>query len=73
MEPPICSLCHKDQRDHPDLEFGLVRFADYEPIDRPGHPKGLLWFCEDYLDAAKSLEYLPSSEALERLRKQFGK
>lgn len=71
MKPPICSLCHRDQRDEPGLEFGLVYFADYESIDHPGHPKGLHWFCSDHLDAAKSLEYVSSSEALERLRRQF--
>ncbi|MDB3940060.1 hypothetical protein N9406_03785 [Verrucomicrobiales bacterium] len=72
MEPPICSLCDRDHRDQPDLDFDLVRFTDYEPIDHPGHPKGLHWFCSDHLEAAKTLEYLYSGEALERLRRQFG-
>lgn len=68
MQPPICSFCHRDQRDCEGLEFGLVKFADYEPLDRPGHPKGMLWFCNEHLEEAKKLEQLESSNALKQLR-----
>lgn len=68
MQPPICSLCDRDQRDHPGLDFDLVRFADYEPIEGPGHPEGLLWFCEDHLAAARELSGDPSDVALRRMR-----
>jgi hypothetical protein len=70
MEPPICSLCDRDQRDFPDLEFELVKFADYESIDHPGHPDGLLWFCADHLEGVKRLTDLDSGEALRRLRSE---
>lgn len=69
MQPPICSFCDRDQRDNADLEFELVRFENYEPLDHPGHPKGLLWFCQDHIDAARKLEHLSSSEALREMRK----
>lgn len=68
MEPPICAVCHRDQRDEPTREFDLVKFADYEPIDRPGHPDGLLWFCEDHLGQAKTLSHLSSGEAIRQFR-----
>ncbi|MCH1410392.1 MAG: hypothetical protein L7V87_15295 [Verrucomicrobiales bacterium] len=71
-EPPIRSLRDRDQQDQPDLDFDLVRLTDYEPIDHPGHPKGLHWFCSYHLEADKTLEYLSSGEALGRLRRQFG-
>lgn len=70
MEPPVCSLCDRDQRDHPDLAFELVKFRDCEVIDMPGHPDGLLWFCQDHLDEAKRYDYLISEEAMRRLREE---
>jgi hypothetical protein len=70
MQPPICSLCHRDQRDKPELDFETVRFSDYEPIDRPGHPEGLHWFCAEHLKAAQALSDLTSAEALRRLREE---
>lgn len=70
MEPPICALCHRDQRDVTELEFALVRFSDYEPLDRPGHPKGLLWFCADHVEAARALSGLSGAAALRRLREE---
>lgn len=73
MEPPICAICGCDQRDEPEREFGLVKFADYEPIDRPGHPSGLLWFCQNHIEAAERLERCVSGEALRRLRRHFAR
>lgn len=68
MEPPICALCHRDQRDHENLEFDLVRFRNYESIDHPGHPEGLLWFCQDHIHAARRLAGRSSGEALRLMR-----
>ncbi|MCB1207613.1 MAG: hypothetical protein KDN18_25400 [Verrucomicrobiae bacterium] len=68
MQPPICDFCHRDGRDHPTLEFALVTFRDYRPIDRPGHPDGMLWFCEDHVAAARTLKHLDSGPALRRMR-----
>ena len=68
MEPPICAFSHRDQRDEPAVRFELVKFANYEPIDGPGHPDGLLWFCEDYLKQAQALSHLSSDDALRRMR-----
>ena len=69
MEPPICAICDRDGRDHPDLEFDLVKFADYEPIDCPGHPDGLRWFCSNHLEKARNLENLTSQNAIKEIRK----
>lgn len=68
MRPPICDFCDRDERDHPGLEFGLVYFRNHEPLDQPGHPKGLLWFCPEHLVVAKELSHLDSGEALRRMR-----
>lgn len=69
MMPPNCAVCGRTLRSDPDLKFGQVRFANFEPIKGPGHPKGLIWFCVDHLDAAKELKHLPSSEAIRELLK----
>ncbi|MEM9018072.1 MAG: hypothetical protein AAGC68_13740 [Verrucomicrobiota bacterium] len=68
MQPPICEVCFRDQRDSPGLEFDLVPFADYEPIDRSGHPDGLLWFCEEHFEATRKWSSLSSREALRKPR-----
>lgn len=68
MEPPICAFCQRDQRDHEEIEFNLVRFRNFESIDRPGHPEGLLWFCQDHLTEARRLDYLTSGQAIARMR-----
>jgi len=68
MEPPICAFCHRDQRDHEEIEFDLVRFRNFESIDHPGHPDGLLWFCQDHLKEARRLEYLTSGQAMTRMK-----
>ncbi len=70
MMPPECPVCGRDLRSDPDLKFGQVRFANFEPIDGPGHPEGLVWFCVDHLDAAKELEHLSSSDAIRELREK---
>lgn len=68
MRPPICDFCDCEERDHPGLEFGLVYFRNHEPLDQPGHPKGLLWFCPEHFAAAQELSHLDSGEALRRMR-----
>lgn len=70
MRPPICDYCDRDERDQPGLEFGLVSFRNYRPIDRPGHPEGLLWFCQDHLGRAREFAHLDSHEALRRMRSE---
>jgi len=68
MRPPICDFCDRDERKHPGLEFGLVSFRNHEPLGEPGHPEGLLWFCQDHISEARSLSHLDSGEALRRMR-----
>jgi|688.fasta_scaffold443584_2 hypothetical protein len=68
MRPPICDYCDRDERDHSGLEFGLVSFRNHRRLDRPGHPEGLLWFCQDHLERARALAALDSHEALRRMR-----
>jgi hypothetical protein len=68
MKPPLCSVCGRNHRSESDLKFGQVRFANFEPIKGPGHPKGLHWICADHLEAAKALSDLSSSDAIRELR-----
>jgi len=70
MRPPICDFCDRDCREHPELEFGLVSFRDREQLEQPGHPEGLLWFCQDHLERARELSHLDSHEALTRMREE---
>lgn len=72
MRPPICALCDRDQRDDWDLNFSLVRFRDFETLDRPGHPKGVEWFCDDHVELARKYEDLPFAEAMKQIRKESG-
>lgn len=72
MRPPICDFCDRDGRDHPSLEFALVSFRNREPLEQPGHPKGLLWFCQDHLARASELSHLDSHGALRRMREEEG-
>jgi hypothetical protein len=69
MEPPICALCGRDQRDEPELAFDLVSFREHETLDFPGHPDGVLWFCQEHVEDARNLDFLLADEALRRLRK----
>ncbi len=72
MRPPICKLCTKR---FSVKDGGLVRFADFVPLPKRqvGHPRGLEWFCDEHLDAAKVLATLSLSEALTQLRSQLKK
>lgn len=70
MRPPICDFCDRDSRDEPGLEFGLVSFRNRERLEQPGHPEGLLWFCQDHLEQARELSHLDSHEALRRMREE---
>lgn len=66
MRPPICELCG-------GRAVETVRFADYAPLppDGPvGHPKGLGWFCERHLGAARSLTAHSLGAATEALRRR---
>lgn len=67
MKPPMCDLC--SAKFDPSEEGGTVRFANYEslPEGMVGHPKGLLWFCGQHLEDAKSRSHLDSKEAINEL------
>ena len=70
MRPPICAICDRDTREYPDLKFDLVRFADYESMDHPGHPSGLEWFCSDHIEQAQELDLLFRSDAIKQIKKK---
>ena len=70
MRPPICAICDRDIRDYPDLKFDLVRFADFEAIEGPGHPDGLEWFCSDHIKQAQERELLFISDAIREIKKK---
>jgi len=70
MRPPICAICDREIREHPDLMFDLVRFADFEAIEGPGHPDGLEWFCSDHIKLAKDRELLFTSDAIRQIKKR---
>ena len=67
MMPPICGLCSK--RFNPSEEGGTVRFANYEalPDGVVGHPTGLVWFCGEHIEEAKSRSYMSSKEAIDEM------
>lgn len=67
MMPPHCAVCRKR---FPAQEGGLVRFANFEPLPegRVGHPKGLVWFCAEHIDQAKTLTALESSDAIRQMK-----
>jgi hypothetical protein len=52
----------------------LVEFADFRPLPNGmvGHPRGLEWFCDLHLPAARGLAHLLSGEAMQRLEEHFG-
>jgi hypothetical protein len=74
MMPPICAFCDKDFRNE-SSSGNLVQFADYKPLPdgMVGHPHGLAWFCQEHVAAAKSLQHLSYSEAMQELQKQFNR
>jgi hypothetical protein len=70
MKPAICLICGKNS-----LSAGgdWVEFADYMPssANEITHPKGFEWFCNEHLDAAKSVAELPSNEGIKILKRRF--
>ncbi len=74
MRPPVCAICDRDIRDIRDirdeseLEFDLVQCADFEPIEGPGHPNGLEWFCADHIEPARKLKNLKRRDAVNRIK-----
>ncbi len=70
MRPPICAICNRDVRDCPDLKFDLVRFADFEAMEGPGHPKGLEWFCSDHIKPAQERDHLFESDAIQEIKEK---
>ena len=74
MKPAICKICAKPSIDEiPPNQGDWIQFADYEPPSASsiGHPRGLEYFCDEHLSAAKRLESMASADALAELRKQF--
>lgn len=72
MKPPMCDLC-KRKFSPSQNGGGTIRFADYEPLPDGivGHPKSLVWFCEEHLDAAKAVKKLNYKEAMYQLRQNL--
>jgi len=72
MRPPMCDLC-KGKFSPSHDGGGTVRFANYEPLPKGmvGHPKGLVWFCAEHIEAAKALNHLDHKEAMQQLRQEF--
>lgn len=66
MKPPRCAVCH--ERFSPSNS--LVRFSNYQPLPErtKGHPKGLEWFCEIHIEAAKALKSKTLAEAVAMIR-----
>ena len=62
MRPPICELCG-------GAAEATLSFADYEPLPprMTGHPRGVGWFCQRHLPAARGLRHLSMGEALAAL------
>ena len=65
MRPPICELCR-------GRAVETVRFADYEPLPdgMVGHPRGLGWFCDRHLGAARALRGEALGDAIGLLRRR---
>lgn len=72
MRPPICALCRRDFRG--ESGGGLVHFCDAEslPEGRVGHPRGVEWFCDRHLPAARELSNSTLAEAMRQLRRRYG-
>jgi hypothetical protein len=68
MKPAVCGICGKI----PDkAQMGAwVEFSDYDAEGEKdlSHPDGLEYFCDEHLDAARSLAGLTSAEALKKLQ-----
>jgi len=75
MRPPICDLCGKDIDYKSNSSDYLIKFSDHEelPPHTVGHPKGLLWFCDEHVNIASKLSHLSSTEALDVMRKETKK
>jgi len=68
MKPPICGVCGTR---FPASEGGTVRFANFEslPEGMVGHPKGLVWFCAEHIDQARSLSSMTSTDAIGTIKR----
>ena len=78
MKPPICIICDKRI---PQEEGGVIYFkkrkSDVEWVKRMertgsvGHPPYAEWFCKKHFKAAKELEELTITEAMQILKDKF--
>lgn len=74
MRPPVCAICEKGFRPGRGEAGGqLVEFADYEPAApcRVGHPRGLVWVCEEHRISAERMSHLDAGKAIGLLRRWF--
>lgn len=68
MKPAVCGVCGKIPT---KTQMGdWVEFSDYDAEGEKdlSHPDGLEYFCDEHLNAARSLAGLPTAEALMQLR-----
>ena len=75
MTPAICRLCGKPAAQiKPPLTGDWVEFSDYRHRDAGSldHPKGLLYFCDAHIGAARLLADEESADALLELQSQYG-
>lgn len=77
MMPPNCCLCNKGLATGADCELVCFHktpeqeswYAEAESRLIPDHPPNCEWFCEDHLEAARSLVELDLDQALAKIRK----
>lgn len=76
MEPPICSVCEKEDFENAEVVYFLETKAVLDEQKRMNerelsyHPSNAAWFCPKHLAAAKALVHLPIDEALSQLKKR---
>lgn len=66
MKPAICVICGNRS---PIAEGDWVEFSDYtaDSTNQITHPKGLEWFCNEHIEAAKSVSNLTASEGVKKV------
>ncbi len=77
MMPPNCCHCDKGLETRDECELVCFRrtpeqqawYAEAESRLIPDHPLNCEWFCEDHLEAARSLVELDLDQALARILK----
>lgn len=75
MKPAICLLCGKAAAHiKPPNTGDWVEFSDYQsPVAGSlDHPRGLEYFCDEHVGAAKLLAMKTSADALVELQARYG-